>query len=183
MQTRQIEFFTPEKCRIIKQIVLVANSRNGADISIGYILYGRKFSDNYKINETDKEENEFKYFSEYPLQENYPTDNVDNILFQAIKNLYPKSFIRNYMLVCNLEQERIEILQSRPFEQSEIRIMPDTSQMYSFKQMPTNIVGGIWTVKIYVDYTRESIQGLAFLGYYDLNDQQILAQIDEVNFI
>lgn len=183
MDIKTISVLPIEEIRVIKQIMIVSEFANNKEYSIGYILYERELSDNYKFKETPKGERDFSYYLDFPRQDSYPTDNLDEIILQSIKNSFPKSTLRNYSLICNVDKERIERLQNRQFEQSEISFTPDFSQTDFHRFVGQSFDGLRKPIKIYNDFTKESIQNLYFQGYYNLNDRQMLDRIDSTKFI
>lgn len=184
MKPKTITVLPIDELRVIKQIFLTKESKhNDNDISIGYILYERKFTGNYKFTETPKEKRDFKYYLEYPRQDSYPNDSIDDLILQSVKNTYPKSIVKSHSLICNIDKEKIEILQDRPSEKSHIKITPD------FSGRDFNKIAGRefdWIQKkitIYADSINEELKNVSFFGYYDLDDQEILPEVDEIKFI
>ncbi len=182
-EIKTISVLPMEEIRVIKQIMLISEFANNREYSIGYILYERKLTDNYKFKETPKEKKDFSDYLEYPRQDSYPNDNVDEIILQSIRNTFPKSTLRNYSLICNVDIDRVKILQNRPIEQSEITFTPDFSQVDIYELAGKSFNGLRKPVKIYSDFTKESIQNLYFQGYYNLEDREILNKIDKIDFI
>lgn len=180
---KTISILPMEEIRVIKQIMIISEFANNREYSIGYILYERKLSDTYKFKETPKEQRDFSYYLEYPRQDSYPNDNLDDIILQSVRNTFPKSTLRNYSLICNVDRDRIQMFQNRQFEQSEIAFTPDFSQIDIYELIGQSYSGLRKPIKIYNDFTKESIQNLYFQGYYNLGDKQILNKIDKIVFI
>ncbi len=183
MENQTITLRPIDEMRIIKQIFLIYESGSKQDLSIGYIMYQRRFSDNYKFKETPKEQKDFSYYLDFPKQEMYPHDDVDETIFQAIKNTYLKSRLINFSLIFNVDSEKVTRLQNRTFEQSEIIFRPSISPFDFERYVGQHFPVLRKQIKIYQDYTKESIQNIAFLGLYDLQDKSILDKINNIEFL
>lgn len=184
MKTKTFTILPIENIRIVKQLFIVKESRhNDNDISIGYILYERKLNDQYKFVETPKEERDFNYHLEYPRQDSFPNDNIDDLILQSVKNSYPKSLVKNHSIISSLDEEKIEIFQDRPTEKSHIKITPDLSGLDLNKMVGREFEWIQMKVTIYVDSSREDLKNVAFFGHYDINDKNILDQINDIKFI
>lgn len=171
-----------EEIRIIKQIMIISEYSKKQEFSIGYILYERELSNTYNFKGTEKEERDFLYYLEYPRQNTFPNDNLDEIILQAIRNTFPKSTLRNYSLICNMDRDRITMLQSEAFKEVEITFTPDFSRANISEFAGQNYDGLRKTIKIYSDLTKERLQNIYFQGYYNLIDKQILGMIDKIKF-
>lgn len=183
MEPKVITVLPIDEMRVIKQIFIVTESRQNNEISIGHILYERKFTTNYKFKETPKEERNFDYYLEYPKQDSYPNDQLDHLILQSIRNTYPKSVIRNHSVICNVDKEKIEVLRNRLTEKSSIKITPGFSDIDIY-----NIAGKQYKwiekeITIYADSIFEEFKNPWFFGYYDVNESEILERIMEIKFL
>jgi hypothetical protein len=88
-----ISFLPIDDMRILKQIIIVSDFPRDRELSVGYIVYERKLTDRYKFKEVDKKSDEFNYLLDYPKQELYPHDDVDDIILQAVQNLSSETII------------------------------------------------------------------------------------------
>jgi hypothetical protein len=183
MQQKTITVLPLDEIRILKQIIIINDSQDNREISIGYILYERKMSQDYKFIETPKEERDFTYYLDYPKQDSYPNDNVDDILLQSVRNRYPKSKLINHSIICNVDLEKINMLQNPPSELSQIQITPDFSGIDISTLVGKQFEQAFKQIKIYADFRLEDIKNLAFFGYYDLNDDEIINKVREVRFV
>jgi hypothetical protein len=184
MKTKTFTILPIEEIRIVKQLFIVKESRhNDNDISIGYILYERKLTDKYKFAETPKEEQDFNYFLEYPRQDTFPNDNIDDLILQSVKNSYPKSLVKNHTIFSSLDEEKIEIFQDRPTEKSHFKITPNLSVLDLNKLVGREFEWIQKKITIYIDSSREDLKNVAFFGHYEINDKNILDQISDVKFI
>lgn len=183
MKHKTITVLPLEEIRVLKQIIIVNDSQKNDEISLGYILYERKMSQDYKFNETPKEKRDFKYYLDYPKQESFPNDKVDDIFLQSIKNRFPKSKLKNHLIICNVDLEKIKMLQNQPNESSQIQITPDFSVVDLSTIAGKQFEQAFKQIKIYADFRLEDIKNLAFFGYYDLNDVEIINKIQEIKFI
>jgi len=182
MEPTNITFLPIEQMRILKQVILINDSKYERDVSIGYILYEREFSPSYRFKETTKEERDFNYLVDYPRQDSYPNDKVDDLILQSIRNTFPKSRVRNHSIICNLDQEKLRVLQNRTIERNSMHITPDLSglDIYNlagkkFRTVPKEF-------NIYSESRIDDIKNLTFFGYYNISDSKILDDLVKVNF-
>lgn len=182
MEMKTIEILSSDKLRILKQIMIVSQLSNNRDISIGYILYERYLSNEYKFTEKPKEEKDIDYYMDFPKQKTFPKDAIDDIILQAIKNTYPLSFVINHSILTNIDEERIPFFKNRHIEPGIITFSPNFSYMdfvsLAGKQFPTLNKN----ISIYNNYIRESIENLFFIGYYELNDSELFEKLKKINF-
>lgn len=183
MQQKTITVLPLDEIRILKQIIIVTDSQYSNEISIGYILYERKMSQDYKFIETPKEKRDFTYYLDFPKQDSYPNDNVDDILLQSVKNRFPKSKLINHSIICNVDIDKVKVLQNQSSELSQIQITPDFSGIDLSTLVGKQFEQAFKQIKIYADFKIEDIKNLAFFGYYDLNDNEIINKIREVKFV
>lgn len=83
------------------------------EIVIGVIAYLRTIQTDYYLKK-DPEPNEFLGLYIYPKQELFPQDYLDEIIFNSIKDKYPKSFIRNTEISFDSDIEKIKIITQVP---------------------------------------------------------------------
>lgn len=125
MEPRTIKFLPLDQMRILKQIFIVNENKYDREVAVGYILYERKLTKEYKFSETPKEERDFRYYLEYPRQDSYPNDEVDDLILQSIKNTYPKSYLKNHSIICNVDTEKYDVLKKPENQPSVINVSPD----------------------------------------------------------
>jgi hypothetical protein len=183
MKIDSISILPIEEIRIIKQVFIISELECNKEYTIGYILYERQLSQDYRFKETSMEERVFSYYLEYPKQDNYPVDEIDMIILHAIKNSFPKSYVRNHSLICNVEKEHIRFLQNRPTEKGVITITPDFSMMDITNIKLSNFSGLEMKILIYTNFKKGNIINTYFQGYYDLNRPEILDRLNEIKFI
>jgi hypothetical protein len=172
-----------EECRIIKQIIIVSEVSN-KEISIGYILYEREFSEKYKFSDVSEEEKkDFLYYLDFPKQKSYPKDNVDSLILQSVLNKFPKSFVKNYTLISSTDQERIATLQNIPTVKCILDFTPDFSKLDLYKLVGKQFDGLNFSVNLYSDLEKEQIQNQRFFGNYDLEETSILDDIQKIKFL
>jgi hypothetical protein len=183
MTHNTVTILSPDKFRFVKIIQIISDYRKSAEITLGYIIYKRLFATDYKFKEVPKEERDVSYYVQYPQQNLYPVDNVDNIILQAVKNLFPKSEVRNDSIISSMDLEKIEMFQKRPHENSLLTLTPDFSSIdilsLTGKQFPCIRK----QIKIYNDFSKDEIQNMGFFGHYKLDDKEVLDKIDAIEFI
>lgn len=67
-----------DEMRIVKRIDLLTQNKNNIEIRIGFIVYEREFSPDYKFVEKKKDEKDFLYLSTYPNKKNTRTMKLTN---------------------------------------------------------------------------------------------------------
>lgn len=177
-----ISFLPIEEMRILKQIIIVSDFPKDRELSVGYIVYERILTDRYKFKETNKKSDGFDYLIDFPKQELYPHDDVDDIILQAVKNLYPKSTLRNHHLIFNVDRENIDRLKDRQTVTSQISFTPDFSSLNILSVGRRSFDGLVKQVTIYNDFSLDYIRNIAFNGYYNLKDQHILNKLNPIVF-
>ena len=95
--------------KIMKEIHIVSHNSYDQEIVIGVIAYLRTIQTDYYLTK-DPEPNEFLRLLHYPKQELFPQDYLDEIIFNSIKDKYPKSFIRNTEISFDSDIEKIKII-------------------------------------------------------------------------
>ena len=137
MKTKTIEGLNIEDCRVLKEIFIIGD-RNFGESTIGQIFYKRKINENYnfiKQKEYDeRKENTLleKLLEGYPKQENYPNDELDDLILSGIKQQYPKSKIKNSLILFNIDLENLEILKNQNRFPSKFYITPVINNMSDF---------------------------------------------------
>lgn len=178
MKHQTITILPLDKMRVLKQVIILKN-----DISIGYILYERKLSPDYKFVETPEDEKDFNYYFEYPKQESFPKDNLDDIILQTIRNKYPKSITYNHSIICNVDEDKIKTLKNRATEKGSIQITPDFSKVDLSTLAGQQFEQYYIDVNIYADFRLEDIKNLFFYGNYDMDDDFIINELRKIEFI
>lgn len=166
--------------RIVKQIFIVTNS-NDKDITLGYVLYERKLSEEYKFKETPKEERDFSYYLEYPKQDTYPNDSIDDLILQTFRNQYPKSSLKNYSVLCNINVNNIETMKNKHVEKFYFGITPDFSGVDTYSLAGRSFGADQKEINLYSDSKVGTISRVS--GYYELNDNATIEKIRTVNFL
>ncbi|KAA6325877.1 hypothetical protein EZS27_024959 [termite gut metagenome] len=182
METRTIKILPLDELGIIKQINLVSESKFHNEA--GYILYERKLTPNYKFIKVPENKKDFKYYMEYPGQELFPNDDLDNLILLSIRNFYSKSVVRNYPLLSNVDIDNLTILKNRYAYQTTIRITPNFSNVDILKLRGLSFKQIILNVNVYTTLTSKDVENMAFFGYYSLDDEDVLERLtNEVLFV
>ncbi len=160
----KIKILPPEEMKIIKKINLVSKIRFETDVIIGFFLYERELSDNYKFKEKKKEERDFLYLSTYPKQEDFPEDLIDNVLFETIKINYPKSNLHNDFLFTTSDVENLTNLINQPYQVSALIIRPDFSGQRLERLVGMEFEAFTKMVNLYTSFPAEITKDLVFYG-------------------
>lgn len=181
MKENKIIFLAVDKIRIAKQIILVSQFKN-KELSIGYFLYERKLSDNYKMLEVPEEEKDFTYRLEYPQERLFPVDDIDNLIMQSVRALFPKSRTKNWLVVTTLDEGNLKRLTDRQFEKGELIFHPSFANVNFYQMVGKEFTQLSASIKIYNDFKKDEIKDLTFVAYFDVRNQDVLNRIREIKF-
>ncbi len=180
----EIKILQKEYVKIVKRISIVSQNRFDNDIVIGYLLYERNFSPDYRFDSKQNEEKESFIIGPYPRQEDFPKDELDDLVLKIVCSKYPKSLLHNVLLFSTSDVAMIENWTNKPCEQLEINIAPDFSG-YNLEMLS----GRMFTqyrrkVNVYVDGSSEMIKNIILFGHCDLNrHDQIYDLLDNLVFL
>ncbi len=187
MLTKTIKGLNQDEQRILKQIVSVLDRHNN-ESEVGSILYSRLITEEYNLikqaQEDEKQSNSIdKFLTEYPKQKNYPVDEIDRIILGAIKSIYPKSIVKNELILFNVDLERLQVLRNRNIIKSEMYLCPDLANVYN----PGQYAGKEFkvptiTFNIYSYYMSEFLEGQTFFAKYNLMNKEVLEKLSHVKF-
>jgi len=169
--------------KIMKEISIVSNNSYEQEIVIGVICYLRKVQRDYYLQE-DQEENKFLRLLNYPKQELFPQDTIDEIILNAVKDQYPKSFVRNTQISFNSDLEKIKIITQVPKQSAKLEVRPNFSQVDLSTLVGKELDFFIKDINIYQHFTSDSIKGKYFTGICDFQSQKdVYKKLDEVEFL
>ena len=169
--------------KILKEINIVSKTNYDQEIVIGQILYQRDISEEYYLKDDDEKDRFLKLLL-YPKQELFPHDTLDEIILKTVQDKFPKSFVKNSEIAFSSDLEKVKILQSRPFAIAHIEIRPNFAQVDL-----ASLVGKTFNffkkdIKIYQEFTSESIKGHYFRGMCDyINHLQTFELLTSINFL
>lgn len=169
--------------KIMKEINIVSKNSYEQEIVIGVISYLRKVQKDYYLQE-DQEENKFLKLLNYPKQELFPQDTIDEIILNAVKEQYPNSFVRNTQISFNSDLEKIKIITQVPKQTARLEVRPNFSQVDLSTLVGQELNFFIKDISIYQHFTSDSIKGKYFTGICDFQAQNdIYKKLDEVEFL
>ena len=169
--------------KIMKEILIISRNSHEQEIVIGVISYLRKIGKNYYLQD-DTEKDELLKCLNYPKQELFPQDVIDEIILSAVRLLFPKSFVRNSTISFDSDLERIKIITQIPKQNAKLEIRPDFSQVNSSKLIGQEFNLFIKDINIYQHFTTDSIKGKYFIGICDFHSQEdIYQKLDEIEFL
>lgn len=168
--------------KIMKEIYIVSQNSYDQEILIGEIAYLRKIQKDYYL-ENDPEPDEFLRLLNYPKQELFPQDYLDEIILNSVKDKYPKSFVRNTEISFDSDIKKIKIITHVPKQIATFEVRPNFSQInLSIFRQSFNFF--IKNINIYQHFTADSIKGKYFTGICDFNTQKETYQkLDEIEFL
>ncbi|WP_461378042.1 hypothetical protein [Cloacibacterium normanense] len=188
MKTKTIEGLNIEDCRVLKEIFIIGD-RNFGESTIGQIFYKRKINENYnfiKQKEYDeRKENTLleKLLEGYPKQENYPNDELDDLILSGIKQQYPKSKIKNSLILFNIDLENLEILKNQNRFPSKFYITPVINNMsdffmYSGKSFESPELD----LNIFSNYSNIFMENHSFSFHYDIENNNLKTLLSTIEF-
>ncbi len=158
--------------KIIKKIELIISNSNNIDIIVGFIIYKRELSSNYNFIQQTKNEKSFHYLLKYPKHDEYPEDNIDQLILETIQKEFPKARLRNSLLFSTSDVEYYDKLIKRPYEEAELIIEPDFWGMEIQELEGKTIRRFCKNINIYVNHSKESIKNITFKGNCDFTNRE-----------
>ncbi|TWR24791.1 hypothetical protein FPZ43_18010 [Mucilaginibacter pallidiroseus] len=186
MEPTTITWLTADQIKILKYIVVVSD-RNNQEIELGIIIYTREFNEQYNLikqGEEDKTETDTfaRLLGEYPKQKNYPCDDADLIILNAVRKQYPKSFVRNDTLFFNVDLEKLKVLKNRNVIQGAIYFSPEFSYTDIFKHVGQSFPAPRIDFNFYTNYGTQHVPVPFFYANYPAEDQKVLTVIGQIAF-
>lgn len=123
-----IKLLNQEDWKIVKEISIVSTNQFGVEITIGIIIYDRQITSDYKLND-DQEPNPIEKLIDYPKQELFTNDELDELVLNAVKSKFPKSFVRSHQVLWDSDEKKFDYLIKRPSEKAFLEIRPDFSSI------------------------------------------------------
>ena len=180
------KYLDKEMWRIVKEITIISENASNSDI-IGSIIYSRKLSDEYKLNE-DEEKYEYKYKKSlnYPKQELFPSDESDQIILKSIQVKYPKSIIKNYIEIFeDYEGKGYHFILKQPSVSVIFEVIPDFSTLNLNILSSENVKFNCFhkEIKIYKVSGSKSIDNTNFTTECNLDGhEEIFSRLSEIEF-
>lgn len=165
--TNTFKVLTTSEMKVIKKIELIVSNSNDIDIVAGFIIYKRDLSSKYSFTEQTKNERSFHYLLNYPKHDEYPEDNIDQLILKTIQTEFPQARLRNSLLFSTSDVEYYDKLIERPYEEAELIIEPDFLGM-EIQELERKIIRRFWkNINIYVNHSQELIKNITFKGNCD----------------
>lgn len=172
-----------QEWKIMKEIHIVSQNSYDQEIVIGVIAYLRKIQKDYYLKK-DPEPNEFLRLLNYPKQDLFPQDYLDEIILNSVKEKHPKSFVRNTEISFDSDIEKINIITQVPKQLARFEVRPNFSQVDLSKFVGQSLYFFIKDINIYQHFTADSIKGKYFTGICDFNTQtETYKKLDEIEFL
>ena len=183
MEVKTLKWLDISEMKILKQIIIISDRQNGESV-IGRVIYTRPLTVDYNLKKQQKEESELDMFlNEYPRQENYPTDRIDEIIFNSIRKAYPKVKLRNDTILFNVDLEKISILRNRNIIKSAIYFSPEFSNITNIFDYVGNTFQSFQiNINIYSDYNSAFLDGQIFYAEYGVSEESVLEKLSTVKF-
>lgn len=179
-----IKILPIEEMRIVKRVDIIARDRYNFDTRIGFVIYERQFRPDYKFAEKEKSENEFLNLTSYPRQEDFPSDEIDELILSTIKLTHPKSQIHNELLFSSFDVDSLNNLINRPAEKANLIIRPEFYGQDLEFLVGKSFKAFLKSVNIYVDGSSELIKNLAFYGCCNFKSHEVIyARLDKIKFL
>ena len=180
---RTIRMLDFKDWKIMKEIHIVSQYSYDQEIVIGVIAYLRNIQKDYYLK-NDPEPNEFLKLLHYPKQELFPQDYLDEIIFNSIKDKYPKSFVQNTEISFDSDEEKIKIITQVPKQTAKFEVRPNFNQVDLSKLVGQTLRFFIKDINIYQHFTADSIKGKYFTGICDFENQsETYQKFNEIEFL
>lgn len=173
-----------EEMRIVKRIDLLTQTKHNIEIRMGFILYEREFSPDYKFIENKKEEKDFLYLSTYPKQEDYPSDEIDELILSSIKSAFSNAQIHSELLFSTFDTDNLNRLVKRPNEKANFIVRPEFYGQDLAFLVGKSFKSFFKEINVYVDGSSELIKHLTFNGYckYEKHEE-VYSRLDKIKFL
>ena len=169
--------------KIMKEINIVSQNSYGQEIVIGVVAYLRNIHNDYYLQK-DTEPDKFLRLLKYPKQELFPKDYLDEIILNAIREQYPKSFVKNSEISFDSDLEKIKIVTQVPKQNAKLEVRPNFTQIDLSKLVRHDFNFLIKDLNIYQHFTVDSIKGKYFTGICDYNNQEeTYEKLEEIEFL
>ena len=177
-----IKLLDQEEWKIVKEINVVSTNQYGVEIIIGVIIYDRGITQDYKLND-DPEPNQIKRLIDYPKQDLFTHDELDELILNAVKNKFPKSSVRSYQVLWDSDEKRFNYLLKRPSEKAFLEIRPDFSSIDLYNLKGKTFPVFYKEINIYQDFTLESIKSHFFTANCDFErSESIITELNKIVF-
>lgn len=187
METTNLKWLEKDKFKIIKQIIIVSD-RNNIETELGSILYTRPITKDYNFinqNAEDKQESNQinRLIQGYPKQKNYPIDDIDIIIFDAIRGTFPKSIVKNDSLLFNVDFDKLAVFKRKNVIKSVIYFFPEFSNIHNiYDYCGMEFKASKLVVNIYSYNKPKFLEDQIFYANYDAQSQTILENLNSVHF-
>ena len=169
--------------KIMKEIHIVSQNSYDQEIVIGVIAYLRKIQKDYYLK-NDPEPNDFLRLLNYPKQELFPKDYLDDVILNSVKEKYPKSFVRNTEISFDSDIEKIKIITQVPKQIARFEVRPNFSQVDLSRFVGQSLNFFFKNINIYQHFTSDSIKGIYITGICDFATQEdTYKKLDEIEFL
>jgi hypothetical protein len=183
MSVHKLSFLDMDEIRIIKQITIYSDYHYLNNDFVGFIVYARKLSNSYKLKNLPGDETRNGFNPNYPEQERFPNDDVDDIILKAIQNVHKKSTVRNSLKLFNVDNDNWKQFQSRAHTTVSFCFTPDISGMDIYELMEKQVKGLQIPANLYNNRPREIDNEEIFNGYFQFGNESILNNLDQVEFL
>lgn len=167
MEKQNANWLSYDKFRILKKISF--KSKLNPNV-IGYIIYTRLLTNEYKLKSEENEEIEVDQIKrilslmedEYPKKDSYPNDSLDVSIINAVKEIFPESSVENNLIVHESDLEKIS-----QFKQSKIVI-------------PSNM-NICWDENVSEDCNSYNLIIYSTTNYFDFQNRTFNAKIQKID--
>ncbi|WP_134087779.1 hypothetical protein [Olivibacter sp. XZL3] len=183
METRILDWLQINEFRILKHIVVIVD-RNHNETELGSIFYKRELTENYKFanQQKDQEKENNANFLNGPAQKTFPSDDADHIILQAIKERYPKSYVRNDTILFNVDLEKLSVMKNRNSIAGQLYFTPEFSNADVYSHAGKSFPAPKIDFHFYSYYNPESIYPPHFFAHYPAENQDVLKLLDTIHF-
>lgn len=170
-----------DQAMIVKIINVVGRTKHGNDI-IGFIIYERSISDSYRMMEVSESNDKRELLPE--TEEQFPFDELDNIIMNAIKIKFPDSFFRSLLITSVFGNSKFEHLLKSPKKTAILIVDPDFSGVDDRSLLSESFADFKEEICIYQNDSVEYITGHSFRTQCDYKIHEAITQrLSRIKFL
>jgi hypothetical protein len=186
MEEKTLKWLEISDLKILKQIIIISDKQNG-EYELGQLIYTRPLTTEYNLKKQEDEDRTTtqidRLLQEYPRQKNYPNDRIDEIIFESIRKIFPKSILRNDTIFFNVDEEKLSTLKNKNVTKSAIYFSPEFSDIVNvFDYVGKSFKASGIEINIYSYYKSDLLNGRVFYANYNLIEENVLEKLNTVKF-
>jgi len=188
MKQKTLKWLEITEMKILKHIIIISDRQNG-ETELGSILYTRPLTEKYNFKKQQEEDLASeetgieKIIKGYPKQKNYPSDRIDEIIYDSVTKQYPKSILRNDSILFNVDIEKLDLLKNRLIIPCSMYFSPEFSNIENFYEyVGKEFRAPQLNLNIFSYYKPEYLDRQIFYATYNVKEELVLDTLNSVKF-